>query len=169
MSQNNTQYTATAYIALGSNLDNPHKQINSACEEIDALPGMSLIQHSSLYQSAPIAQQVQPDYINAVAKIDTALMPAELLNALLIIERKHGRKRTFRNAPRTLDLDILLYNTLQLNSENLTIPHPRMTQRAFVLYPLMEIAPDCCIPGHGKINQLIAACSNQIITRLDFS
>ncbi|MCB1948568.1 2-amino-4-hydroxy-6-hydroxymethyldihydropteridine diphosphokinase [Nitrosomonas sp.] len=167
MMQQNDRQNSIAFIALGSNLDNPLKQIKTACQEIAALPKTSLIQHSSLYKSAPIAPQEQPDYINAVAKIDTGLTPVELLNALLAIEQRHGRVRDFRNAPRTLDLDILLYGALQLNSNDLTIPHPRMIQRAFVLYPLMEIAPDCYIPGHGKINQLIAACSDQVITRLE--
>ena len=107
-----------------------------------------------------------PDYINAVVEIDTTLTPLQLLNKLLKIELQHGRVRTFRNAPRTLDLDILLYDKQQLNDEKLTIPHPRMTQRAFVMYPLMEIAQHCVIPGHGKISQLITACSDQKIERL---
>ncbi|SET54731.1 2-amino-4-hydroxy-6-hydroxymethyldihydropteridinediphosphokinase [Nitrosomonas marina] len=168
MLQTDTQYNI-AYLALGSNLDHPCEQIRSAFLEIDALPGTSLIQHSSLYKSAAIAQQKQPDYINAVAKITTVLTPLELLDTLLSIELQHGRVREYRNAPRTLDLDILLYGALQINSKHLTIPHPRMIQRAFVLQPLMEISPDCCIPGHGKISQLVAACSNQTISRLNYS
>lgn len=155
------------YIALGSNLEDPFKQVQSAYEEIKKLPDTYLLKCSSLYKSAPLGLLNQPDYINAVAEINTTLTPLELLNKLLKIELHHGRVRTFRNAPRTLDLDILLYDNLRLNDNRLTIPHPRMTQRAFVLCPLMEIAPHCEIPGHGKISQLITACSDQKIERLN--
>lgn len=156
-----------AYIALGSNLEDPLKQIQLANEEIKKLPDTNFLKCSSLYKSAPLGLLNQPDYINAVAEIDTALTPLELLNKLLKIELQHGRVRTYRNAPRKLDLDILLYDNLQLNDDKLTLPHPRMTQRAFVLYPLMEIAPHCEIPGHGKISHLITACSDQKIERLN--
>jgi 2-amino-4-hydroxy-6-hydroxymethyldihydropteridine diphosphokinase len=112
----------------------------------------------------------QPDFINAVAEIVTAHQPVQLLHALLKIERNHGRIRdgtNALNAPRTLDLDILLYENLRLETEALILPHPRMIQRAFVLLPLMEIAPDCEIPGHGKIGQFLAICRDQTIERLD--
>ncbi len=168
MSNFGKQYN-NAYIALGSNLEDPIWQIRSAFEKIARLPDTHLIQHSSLYKSAPAGGLNQPDYINAVAKINTSLTPFELLEVLLSIESQHGRVRKFRNAPRTLDLDILLYGDMQLNDDKLIIPHPRMSQRAFVLYPLSEIAPSCHIPGHDKIDQLIAACSNQIIERLNMT
>jgi len=158
-----------AYIALGSNLEDPFKQIQSAYEEIKKLSDTHLLKCSSFYKSAPVGIVNQPDYINTVVEIDTALTPLELLKKLLKIELQHGRIRTFRNAPRTLDLDILLYGNLKINDDKLTIPHPRMTQRAFVLYPLMEIAPHCDIPGNGKISQLIKTCSNQKIERLNIS
>jgi len=158
-----------AYIALGSNLEDPIRQIQSAYEKIAELPDTHLLQRSSLYKSEPVGSLNQPDYINAVAKIDTILTPFELLEALLSIELQHDRVREYRNSPRTLDLDILLYDKLQLHDDKLIIPHPRMSQRAFVLCPLFEIAPECHIPGHGKIDQLIAACSNQVIERLNIS
>ncbi|HNP52953.1 MAG TPA: 2-amino-4-hydroxy-6-hydroxymethyldihydropteridine diphosphokinase [Nitrosomonas nitrosa] len=158
-----------ACIALGSNLENPINQIQQAYRELAELSGTDLLKRSSLYKSAPIGRMNQPDYINAVAQINTVLTPHELLNELLKIELQHNRVRESPNAPRTLDLDILLYDGLQLYSEQLTIPHPRMTQRAFVLYPLKEIAPDCYIPGHGRISQLITACADQMIERLNIS
>ena len=163
---NTNKKNSLVYIALGSNLEDPLKQIQSAFEEIKKLPETNFFMCSSLYRSAPVGLLNQPDYINAVVEIDTTLTPLQLLNKLLKIELQHGRVRTFRNAPRTLDLDILLYDKQQLNDEKLTIPHPRMTQRAFVMYPLMEIAQHCVIPGHGKISQLITACSDQKIERL---
>ncbi|PTN12918.1 2-amino-4-hydroxy-6-hydroxymethyldihydropteridine diphosphokinase [Nitrosomonas aestuarii] len=158
-----------ACIALGSNLENPINQVQQAYRELARLSGTDLLKRSSLYKSAPVGRLDQPDYINAVAQISTVLTPRELLSELLTIELQHERVRESPNAPRTLDLDILLYDGLQLCSEQLTIPHPRMTQRAFVLYPLMEIAPDCYIPGHGRISQLITACTDQVIERLNFS
>lgn len=150
-----------AFIALGSNLENPTSQIQQAFEELKQLPGTHLISCSSLYQSAPVGRLDQPDFINAVAYIETELVPHDLLNALLNIEKNHGRVRESLNAPRTLDLDILLYDDLQCQDEELTLPHPRMSQRAFVLKPLMEIAPDCHIPGLGHIAPLLAACNEQ--------
>ncbi len=158
-----------AYVALGSNLEDPIRQIQSAYQKITELPGTHLLQRSSFYKSAPVGRINQPDFINAVAKINTILTPFELLDALLSIESQHGRVRESRNAPRTLDLDILLYGNLQLNDNKLIIPHPRMSQRAFVLYPLLEIEPKCHIPGHGRIDQLITTCSSQIIERLNIS
>lgn len=164
-----TKISCSAYIALGSNLNNPLSQIQQAYKNISHLPGTNLLKCSSLYKTAPVGYLDQPDFINAVAKINTVLSPLELLEQLLKIEQRHGRVRKSLNAPRTLDLDLLLYDNLQLQIETLTLPHPRMLQRAFVLYPLMEIAPECCIPGHGKIGQFIAACANQDIEQLKSS
>ncbi len=155
-----------AFIALGSNLENPISQIQQAFEELKQLTGTHLIKQSSLYQSAPVGRLDQPDFINAVALIETYLAPHDLLNALLAIEHNHGRVRESLNAPRTLDLDILLYDNLQCHDEKLTLPHPRMLQRAFVLKPLMEIAPDCHIPGYGHIAPLLATCSEQHLKQI---
>ena len=158
--------TSQAFIALGSNLENPISQIQQAFDELKQLPGTHLISHSSLYKSAPVGRLDQPDFVNAVALIETHLAPHELLNALLAIELQHGRVRESLNAPRTLDLDILLYDNLECRDEALTLPHPRMSQRAFVLRPLMEIAPDCHIPGHGLIAPLLAACNEQKLEQI---
>jgi len=155
-----------AYIALGSNLENPISRIQQAFDELRQLPGTHLISHSSLYKSAPVGRLDQPDFINAVALIETHLAPQELLSALLAIEHQHGRVRESLNSPRTLDLDILLYDALQCHDAGLTLPHPRMWQRAFVLKPLMEIAPDCHIPGYGHIAPLLAVCGEQKLEQI---
>lgn len=158
--------SSQAFIALGSNLENPISQIQQAFDELKQLPGTHLISHSSLYKSAPVGRLDQPDFINAVALIETHLAPHELLNALLAIELRHGRVRESLNAPRTLDLDILMYDNQEYRDGALTLPHPRMSQRAFVLKPLMEIAPDCIIPGHGHIAPLLAACDEQKLEQI---
>ena len=155
-----------AFIALGSNLEQPVSQVLQAFEQLNQLPDSSLISRSSLYRSAPIGKLDQPDFINAVACIETTLSAHDLLQKLLEIEQRHGRKRTSLNAPRTLDLDILLYDDLQCQDEKLTIPHPRMTERAFVLRPLLEIAPDCIIPGRGHITQLLSRCLDQKLEQI---
>ena len=151
----------TAYIGLGANLDDPAAQVELAMEELARLAESRLTARSSLYASAPVGYAEQPDFINAVAAIETRLSPRALLEALLDIEHTHGRNRTFRNAPRTLDLDLLLYGDAHFHEENLTLPHPRMHERAFVLLPLLEIAPELVIPGHGQANTLVALCGNQ--------
>ncbi len=150
-----------AYIALGSNLENPVDQIQRAFEELKQLPETLLISQSSLYKSAPVGRLDQPDFINAVACIETRLAPLDLLHELLAVEHRHGRIRESLNAPRTLDLDILMYDNVECQDSALTLPHPRMTQRAFVLKPLMEIASDCQIPGLGPIAPLLVACQEQ--------
>ncbi len=156
----------TAFIALGANLEGPLTQIRNAFAELGELPKTRLIARSSLYRSAPVGNVNQPDFINAVAKLETTLPPRALLAALLEIERRHGRLREFPNAPRTLDLDLLLYGDLIHYEHGLTIPHPRMHQRAFVLSPLHEVAPDCVIPGIGLVDDLLAACAGQQLKRL---
>jgi 2-amino-4-hydroxy-6-hydroxymethyldihydropteridine diphosphokinase len=156
----------TVFIALGANLEDPLTQIRNAFAELGELPKTRLIARSSLYRSAPVGNVNQPDFINAVAKLETTLPPRELLAALLEIERRHGRLREFPNAPRTLDLDLLLYGDLIHYEHGLTIPHPRMHQRAFVLSPLHEVAPDCVIPGIGLVDDLLAACAGQQLKRL---
>lgn len=155
-----------ATIGLGANLNDPAAQVEYALAELDRLPGTRLIAHSSLYASAPVGYVDQPDFINAVAQVETTLAPRALLDALLDIEHRHGRERSFRNAPRTLDLDLLLYGTAHFHEDALTLPHPRMTERAFVLLPLLEIAPDTLIPGQGLAADWLAACSDQTLSAL---
>lgn len=148
-----------AYLGLGSNLQTPVQQLLAAFDEIASTPGITLSKRSSLYRTAPIGYADQPDFVNAVAEIRTTLTPHELLDELLVIEQCHGRVREFANAPRTLDIDILIYDDLQYTDSRLALPHPRAHQRAFVLYPLLEIAPGCVIPGRGSARSLLAACS----------
>ncbi len=156
----------TAYIALGANLEDPVAQVQAGIAALATLPRTQLVAQSSLYRTAPVGYADQPDFINAVAAVDTALTPRELLDALLAIEIDHGRVRQFANAPRTLDLDVLLYADLQMHEEGLTIPHPRMHERAFVLAPLAEIAPHWVIPGHGKVSELLRVVDSAGVTRL---
>ena len=155
-----------AFIGLGSNLEDPRSQLQRAFAELDQLPDTRLIARSSLYRSAPLGYPDQPEFVNAVAEIATALTPQALLQALLQIERRHGRERTFRNAPRTLDMDVLLYDDKQLHEHGLTIPHPQMHLRAFVLQPLLEIAPDVGIPGIGQAGMAFERCSDQVLEAL---
>ncbi|MGA9665919.1 MAG: 2-amino-4-hydroxy-6-hydroxymethyldihydropteridine diphosphokinase [Gallionella sp.] len=155
-----------AFIGLGSNLEHPHRQLQQAFVDLEGLPDTRLLARSSLYRSAPLGCTDQPDFVNAVAKIATDLAPQALLDALLRIEHQHGRERTFRNAPRTLDLDVLLYDGLQLHGHGLTIPHPQMHKRAFVLQPLLEIAPDAAIPGIGTVAESMEQCVNQRLERM---
>lgn len=150
-----------AFIALGSNLKNPAAQITKAFGKLGELPGTSLLRQSSLYHSKPWGYDNQPDFINAVAEISTSLEPLELLHALLALEDSFGRERPFPNAPRVLDLDLLLYDDQVMDKPELTLPHPRMHERAFVLLPLAEIAPGLKIPGKGQITELLAACPGQ--------
>jgi 2-amino-4-hydroxy-6-hydroxymethyldihydropteridine diphosphokinase len=156
------------YIGLGSNLREPENQVRMACTEIAALPGVRLRCCSSLHRTAPVGYADQPDFINAVAELRTALAPLRLLEALRAIEAKHGRIREFRNGPRTLDLDILIYGDLQLSTDELVLPHPRAHLRAFVLLPLVEIAPDCVIPGLGPARTWLNRCDGQSVRRIDF-
>ncbi len=155
-----------AFIGFGSNLADPCGQLRHAFAEIGKLPETHLLAQSSLYRSAPIGFLDQPDFVNAVAQVATALTPRALLQALLRIEQQHGRERTFRNAPRTLDLDVLLYDDLQLHEPGLIIPHPQMHLRAFVLQPLVEIARDCEIPGVGRADVALQRCHGQMLERL---
>jgi len=155
-----------AYIGLGSNLEEPRSQLQRALVAIGELPGTRLVARSSLYRSAPLGFADQPDFVNAVAGIATGLTPQALLQALLKIEHVHGRVRDFRNAPRTLDLDILLYDDMRLHEHGLTIPHPQMHLRAFVLMPLLEIAPDASIPGIGRAEAELEKCQDQTLEQL---
>ena len=145
----------TAFIALGSNLDDPPAQIHSALRALAALPKSRLVRASSFYRNPPEGGLDQPDFVNAVAEIETGLGSGELLSRLLGIERDHGRERGAPNAPRTLDLDIALYGDRVVNEPELVIPHPRMAGRAFVLVPLAEIAPHAVVPGQGDVAGLL--------------
>jgi len=156
----------SAFIGLGSNLEDPRSQLQRAFAELAGLPGTRLVARSPLYRSAPLGYADQPEFANAVAQIATALTPQALLQALLQIERKHGRERTFRNAPRALDLDVLLYDDMRVHEHGLTIPHPQMHLRAFVLQPLLDIAPDCVIPGIGSAQQALRTCVGQVLERM---
>lgn len=148
-----------AYLGIGSNLNDPVIQVQQACQALAQLPVSQLIARSPLYRSAPVGGPPdQPDYLNAVAALDTALNPDELLAALQAIEIQQGRVRTVRWGPRTLDLDVLLYGSLQRDDPRLTLPHPRLQERAFVLYPLYDIAPDLTIPGQGALAKLLRNC-----------
>jgi 2-amino-4-hydroxy-6-hydroxymethyldihydropteridine diphosphokinase len=138
----------------------------AAIRELSELPGLSVLRRSSLYRTAPVGYADQPEFINAVAEVETSLKPRELMAALLSLERLHGRRRSFPNAPRTLDLDLLLYENLSLSEPGLTVPHPRLPERAFVLVPLAEIAPELEIPGHGRVRELAQRLSHEGIERL---
>lgn len=147
-----------AYVGLGSNQADPVAQVRLALDELDALPHTRQVAHSPLYRSAPVGPADQPDFVNAVAVLDTALDADTLLSELQAIEQAHGRVRTRRWGPRTLDLDLLLYGDLQRDDPHLSLPHPRLHERAFVLRPLYTVAPDLHIPGHGSVADLLSTC-----------
>lgn len=160
-----------AYIALGANLGDAQATLRAVFDELAKLPDTQLISTSSLYRSPPFGENADgPDYINAVAQILTGLPPHELLDELQKIEKKHGRERHYQNAPRTLDLDILLYDDLVCRDQKLTIPHPRMTERAFVLMPLAEIDVDLAW-GDASLSRhvlknLLPQVANQTIEKI---
>jgi 2-amino-4-hydroxy-6-hydroxymethyldihydropteridine diphosphokinase len=158
--------THRAFVALGSNLQDPAAQVTRAFDELAALPATRLVRHSSLYRTAPVGYDNQPDFINAAAEIETDLDPLSLLRALLALETSHGRERPFPNAPRVLDLDLLLYDDQVMQTPELTLPHPRLHERGFVLFPLAEIAPEFEIPGKGSVGDLVLNCQDQGVERL---
>ncbi|GAA5159081.1 2-amino-4-hydroxy-6-hydroxymethyldihydropteridine diphosphokinase [Viridibacterium curvum] len=159
--------TVSAWIGIGANIgDNPAEAVRGAITALGKAPHCRLQAHSALYRTAAIGGEPQPDYINAVARIETALGPALLLETLLAIEKQFGRVRSTPNAPRTLDLDLLLFSDRQINQHGLIVPHPRMHERAFVLAPLAEIDPDLEIPGRGIVSTLLAAVQDQSISTL---
>jgi len=155
-----------AYIGLGSNVGAPQAQVTRALEELGGLPDTRLVRHSSLYQTEPVGLRDQPGFINAVAIVETALSARALLDGLLEIEQRHGRVRTVKNGPRTLDLDILLYGDARIDEEGLTIPHPRMHERGFVLEPLLEVDADCEIPGLGLAAQFREQTMDQGVRKI---
>jgi len=145
-----------AWVGLGANLGDPVAQIRSALRDLDAIAATRLVRASSLYRSAPWGGVEQPPFVNAVAQVETGLTPHELLDALLAIERRHGRIRDgSRWGPRTLDLDLLVHGSHRVDDDDLVLPHPRLAERAFVLVPLAEIAPDLEVPGVGVVADLV--------------
>lgn len=155
----------TAYIGIGANLGDARANVLDAVERLRRLPGVSLEAVSSLYRTAPIDSSGD-DYINAVARLSTGLPAQALLEALFDIEQAHGRERPYFNAPRTLDLDLLLYGDEQIATATLTVPHPRMHLRAFVLMPLLELAPHVVLPGLGCAADFAPSVSDQGIIRI---
>lgn len=152
--------TQRVFIGLGANLGDASGTLKAAVAALHALPKTRCVAVSSVFRSAPV-EAIGPDFLNAVAELKTALPPQYLLVAMQSIELTHGRRRSFRNAPRTLDLDLLLYGSLQCNTPELQLPHPRMHQRAFVLTPLAELVPDLQIPGLGPLESYLSDVSGQ--------
>ena len=155
-----------AYVGIGSNLEEPETKVLRAFDELGRLPDTRVTARSSLYRTAPVGYAAQADFINAVAALDTALPATSLLRELQAVEARHGRKRSFTNAPRTLDLDLLLYGFEKITAPGLTVPHPRMHERAFVLAPLVEIDPDVEIPEQGPASRYLVAAAGQRVERI---
>jgi 2-amino-4-hydroxy-6-hydroxymethyldihydropteridine diphosphokinase len=155
-----------SFIGIGANLDDPVARVRAAIDALATLPDSQLAAASSLYASAPIGYADQPDFVNAAVALDTALGPRALLRELQAIESRFGRTRTFPNAPRTVDLDILLYGERVIDEPGLEIPHPRLHERAFALAPVVELDPDCVIPGRGRAAAWLARCADQRVRRL---
>jgi len=159
-----------AYIGLGSNLAEPESQLRRAFDELDALPQSRCLAQSALYRSAPMGPAEQPDFINAVVALETMLEPMALLGELQRLENVHQRMRSQRWGPRTLDLDLLLYGEQRINTSRLTVPHPGLYERNFVLYPLAEVAatvsPDLQVPGRGALQELLADCGRGALEKI---
>ena len=155
-----------AFVGLGANLGEPETQVRGAIKALGEIPKTRLLIASSLYRSAPLGRKDQPDFVNAVAEIETELGAKALLEELFAIETRFGRMRTLPNAPRTLDLDLLLYGNRVIAEPGLVVPHPRMHERAFVLAPLAEIAPDAIVPGKGAVAALLPECKDQKVEKL---
>ncbi len=160
-----TEPLTTAYIGLGANLGDPGATLRRVLGELAASPGIAACEASPFYRTAPV-DAGGPPFVNAVARVRTSLAPLALLDLLQALENQHGRLRPYRNAPRTLDLDVLLYDQMTIAEPRLTVPHPRMHQRAFVLRPLLDLAPDLHLP-QGAAAALLAAIVGQDIERLD--
>lgn len=157
-----------AYIGLGSNLAEPRAQVRAGQASLAALPQTTVESCSALYASAPVGLVDQPDFVNSACRVRTKLPAHALMQALLEIEKQHGRVRgAEKGGPRTLDLDLLLYGDLVLNSPDLTLPHPRLHERAFVLRPLCELDAGLVIPGRGRAMDLLAVCGDQRVERLE--
>lgn len=155
------------FIGLGSNLSDPIQQVLMAMEALQAIPEIAVVQKSSLYASPPMGPQDQPDYINAVVELSSDLSAHALLDCLQAIEQQQGRVRLRHWGERTLDLDILVFGEHEINDERLVIPHPGIIERAFVLYPLAEIAPDLIVPQFGNIVSLVQDCSRSGLNKIN--
>ncbi len=163
-----TTSASTIYIGIGSNLEKPVQQVLQARDALAGLPDIRLLGFSPLYRNPAVGPGEQPDYVNAVAAIESRLAPHELLDALRAIEANQGRVRgSVRWEPRTLDLDLLLYGDYEISDDRLTVPHPCLQQRAFVLKPLLDIAPDLEVPGLGSVATLLGAVSQASLQRID--
>lgn len=158
-------HPVVSHIGIGANLGDAAATVDAAIERLAALPDSRLLARSAAYRSAPVDAS-GPEFVNAVAAVETMLPARSLLDALLAIEHDFGRQRPYRNAPRTLDLDLLLYGDAVIDEPNLIVPHPRMHLRAFVLAPLAELAPRLSIPQRGPVGQWLARCTDQPIERL---
>ncbi len=154
-----------AWVGLGANLGDARATLAAALDALAALPGTRLVAQSSIWRSAPVEAR-GPDFLNAVAALDTTLAPLDLLAALQAIEARHGRERPYHHAPRTLDLDLLAHGDSMLRTPALTLPHPRLHRRAFVLEPLAELAPNLVLPGLGPLAPWRAAAADQVVERL---
>ena len=161
-------HRVVAYLGVGSNLDGPVGQVRSACRELGTLPESQCLQTSNLYQSTPLGPAEQPDFVNAVAVLATGLPVETLLEILQDMEAAHGRRRRRTKwGPRPLDLDILLYGDMRMNTPHLVLPHPGLHKRSFVLYPLLDVStPALHIPGHGCLGKLVNQCPKHDIRRL---
>lgn len=159
-----------AFVALGGNIEGPASRLLAVMREFDSLPHTRLLRASSLYRTAPVGYADQPDFINAVVLLETTLSPDALMTELQALETRHGRVRRLRNGPRTLDLDLLLYDSVALHdSPALIVPHPRLHLRSFVLAPLVEIEPECVLPGHGRAAAILERMADRSdIRRIEF-
>ncbi len=157
--------THRAFVGIGANLGDPEATVHAAVDALRKLPRTQVTAVSSLYRTAPIDAS-GPDFVNAVAQLQTVLTPDLLLAALQAVEQQHGRERPYRNAPRTLDLDLLLVGDLRCDTPTLTLPHPRLHRRAFVLQPLAELAPALELPGLGGLQPWLDASADQVIERI---
>ena len=156
-----------AWIGLGSNLNDPETRIRTALDDLRRLERCTLQAVSALYRSPPMGPADQPDYVNAVARLATTLSPEALLDALQSIEQRHARVRSRHWGPRTLDLDLLLYGQAVIATPRLSVPHPGIAVRSFVLYPLAELNPGLVIPGLGVVEELLEQCPNIGLSRLE--
>ena len=156
----------SAFVALGSNLDDPERQLGVAVQALASLPGTRVLDVSGFYRTAPWGDIDQPDFVNAVVRLETTLAPMPLLDALLAIELEMGRVRTRRYGPRVIDLDLLTHGDTEIDHPRLVLPHPRMHERAFVMWPLAELAPDLVLGRWGRAAEIAAALPAEGIARL---
>lgn len=168
MSEKATSIAETVYIGIGSNLQEPLRQVRIAIRELGTMPATQLIAVSALYHTSPMGPPEQPAYVNAAAKLHTRLSALALLDQLLAIERRHGRERTGPKwGPRTLDLDLLLYGNQVIDHPRLSVPHPGIAERAFVLIPLRDLDPLVEVPGHGTVEALCARVDARGVSRIE--